>query len=148
MRLLLPALVVLLAADTKTDDAAKAEAQKLEGTWTIVSAQAGGMDISKQVGLEQVVVGGNKIALRAQEMDVATFAFTVDPSKKPKSLDWIKEADNTTLPAIYSLEGDELQVCMPLVPKERKPGEKLERPTGFDTKDKPWMLLKAKREKK
>jgi uncharacterized protein (TIGR03067 family) len=149
MQLLLPVLALVLAADVKSDDAAKAEAKKLEGAWTLVSVQAGGMDVPlKQLGLEQVVVQGGKMTLRAQGADVATYTFTVDPSRKPKVLDWIQEKDNTTLPLIYALEGDDLQLCMPLVPKNRKPGEKLERPTGFDSKDKPWMHLKAKREKK
>lgn len=37
---------------------------------------------------------------------------------------------------------------MPMVPEDPKPGELLPRPESFDSKDKPVLVLHAKRQKK
>jgi len=138
---LLPCLAVA-AAEPSSDN------KKLEGTWKVVSVEVAGKAATpKQFGMDQLVVKGDKLTFRNDGKDVMSFEFTTDASKTPKTLDWIKPADKSSLPTIYSLEGDDLKICAPLVPKERKPGETIPRPAGFDTKDKPLMLLVLKREK-
>jgi uncharacterized protein (TIGR03067 family) len=146
----LAALALAAAAADKPDDAAKDEMKKLEGTWAVVSVEAMGKaaDKEKDPVPQQVVFKDDKITLKMRDGDGPTFVFAVDPGQKPKAMNWIKEADGSHIGGIYSLDGDELKLCFPLVPKERKEGETLKRPENFDTKDKPVMLLTAKREKK
>jgi hypothetical protein len=68
------------------------------------------------------------------------------PSQKPKSMDWIKK-DGSAIGGIYELDGDDLKICFPLAPSERKKGDRLNRPAGFDAKENPVMLLTVQREK-
>jgi uncharacterized protein (TIGR03067 family) len=149
MKKVLLAVCALLPGVAVLADEPKGENKKLEGTWKVVSAEVAGMKATpKEFGMEEVVVKDDKLTFRNQGKEVMVFQFTTDPTKKPKAMEWIKPGDKSTLPAIYALEGDELKICTPLVPKDRKPGDTLKRPEGFDTKDQPLMLLVLKREKK
>jgi hypothetical protein len=55
--------------------------------------------------------------------------------------------EKESLPCIYALKEEELKLAMPFVPKGRNSGERLLRPESFETKDKPVMVLTAKRRK-
>ena len=70
----------------------------------------------------------------------------VDAKQKPNAVDLVR-GEKERLPCIFEVTADELKLAMPLVPKERKPGEELQRPESFDSKDKPVMVLLAKRSK-
>lgn len=131
--------------------AAKEEMKKLQGSWNIISGEMAGKKMTgKELGIDQMIFRGDKMAYSKEGKDVITFGFTLDPSKKPKEMEWIhlQIKDAPPLPAIYSLEGDELRICFPLLPKK---GEKtkvtIQRPKDFETKDKPFGLFVAKREK-
>ena len=127
--------------------AAKEEMAKLQGTWKVVAAQMAGKDFPDFKKL-QLVINRDTMALKASGMDVKSWTFTVDPSRKPKAMDWIMGEEKASLPAIYSLEGDDLRICFPLLPKKGQKAEfKLTRPESFETKDKPFGLFVLKREK-
>jgi uncharacterized protein (TIGR03067 family) len=127
--------------------AAKEEMAKLQGTWKVVAAQMAGKEILPR-GIAQVVVKGDRMALRADGKEVKAWSITVDPSRKPKAMDWIMGEEKAPLPAIYSLEGDDLRICFPLLPtKGQKAKVKITRPESFETKDKPFGLFVLKREK-
>jgi hypothetical protein len=68
------------------------------------------------------------------------------PRKVPRAVDLVR-GDKESLPCIYELKDDELKLAMPLVPRDRKPEEPLARPASFDTKDKPVLVLIARRSK-
>jgi uncharacterized protein (TIGR03067 family) len=149
-RFLLVAAVglLLLGADAPKDkEAAKDEAKKLEGTWKVVSGEAGGMKVEDEKLLKEIVFQGDKLTLK-QDKGGQEGTFRVDPSQKPKALDFIvtRDGKDLTIPLIYSLDGDELKVVIPLV----EPGKlkDVKRPDSFETKDKPLILLTAKRDKK
>lgn len=78
-----------------------------------------------------------------------SFNFTVDPTKRPTAMDWQKDKESITLPTIYELDGNDLKLCFPVLPKKGS-GTKLDikRPNSFDTRGKPIMFLTLKREKK
>jgi uncharacterized protein (TIGR03067 family) len=127
--------------------AAKEEMAKLQGTWKVVAAQMGGQDFPDFKKL-QLVIKRDTMALKAGGMEVKSWKFTVDPSRKPKAMDWIMGEEKAALPAIYSLKGDDLRICFPLLPKKGQKTEfKLMRPENFETKDKPFGLFVLKREK-
>jgi uncharacterized protein (TIGR03067 family) len=127
--------------------AAKEEMAKLQGTWKVVTAQMAGKDFPDFKKL-QLVINRDTMVLKASGMDVKSWTFTVDPSRKPKAMDWIMGEEKVPLPAIYSLEGDDLRICFPLLPtKGQKTKVKITRPESFETKDKPIGLFILKREK-
>jgi uncharacterized protein (TIGR03067 family) len=138
---MLAACPILTRADETKD-----EAKKLEGDWKVVSADSGGRVSDKTPGPQQVVIRGDQITLKMKNGEGPTFRFTVDPSQKPKAMDWLKK-DGSGIGGIYELDGDDLKICFPLVPSERKDGERLKRPANFDAKENPVMLLIVRREK-
>lgn len=142
---------LIVSVGPGADDDRKNEMQKLEGTWKIVSIEMAGKKVDPGKGApEQAVIKDGKATFFTGGKEIPTFKdlkLELDPTKKPKSLDLVR-GEKESLPCIYEVTADELKVAMPLVPKERKPGEALPRPESFDLKDKPFMVLTAKRDKK
>jgi uncharacterized protein (TIGR03067 family) len=133
--------------DEKGDKAQ--EAKKLQGTWKIVSAEfSGKRGEVKDIGIDRIVVAGEKMTLKNGDKEVATYTFELYPDRKPKGLLWKKKTKEGTglLPAIYQIDGTTLKICFPLLTAE-KPKETPKPPESFDTKDKPLGLLIAEREK-
>jgi uncharacterized protein (TIGR03067 family) len=124
------------------------EKKKLEGTWTVVAIEAAGKTLPvNKVGIEQIIITADTVTLKMQGREGSNFGWLVDAMRRPKWIDWIREKDKTLLPGIYTIEKEELRVCLPLVSPEKNPAELLLRPDSFDTKDKLVMLLVAKRGK-
>jgi uncharacterized protein (TIGR03067 family) len=133
--------------DEKEDKAQ--EAKKLQGTWKIVSAEFSGKRREvKDIGIDRIVVAGEKMTLKNGDKEVATYTFELYPDRKPKGLLWKKKTKEGTgrLPTIYQIDGTTLKLCVPLLTAE-KPKEAPKPPESFDTKDKPLGLLIAEREK-
>ena len=150
MRWRIVTLAVGLAVVTASADDAKTELGRLEGEWEVVGVEAGGMKApAGSGGPEKAVVRDGTVTFFAQGKEMPTFRglkVEADPRKKPKALDLVR-GGRERLPCIYELSDGEWKLAMPLVPKDRKPGEHLPRPESFDTKDKPVMVLVAKRGK-
>jgi uncharacterized protein (TIGR03067 family) len=112
--LLLVAAGLLVAADAK-DDAVQAAKAKLKGTWKVVSLEEQGTkapdDVVKKMRL---VFQDSKLVLKGMDDGDHEASYTIDPSKKPATLDLVP-ADGTekgkTLRCIYAVEGDELKLC-------------------------------------
>jgi uncharacterized protein (TIGR03067 family) len=147
MLLVVGAASTLSAADDT--DAKAAEVKKLQGTWTIVSGEFSGKAMTpKDVGLDKIVVTGEKMALMRGDKEVAVYPFEVHPDKKPRGMTWTKKMGEKEgkLPVIYELDGTKLKICFPLLPG--KPAEKPPTPPeNFETKDKPLGLVIAEKTK-
>jgi uncharacterized protein (TIGR03067 family) len=132
------------------DNDAKAEMKKLEGNWEVVSIEANGMKIPVQKGApEKALIANGKATFYSDGKAMPTFkdlGLELDPKKSPKEVNLVR-GKGETLPCIYELSDTELKIAMPLVPLDRKPEDKLERPNSFATKDKPVMVLTVKRVK-
>src|ERR1700677_3786172 len=130
-----------LAADDKKDDAAKEELKKMEGTWLLVSGEDNGQkmpeDMLKTI---KAVIKGDKLSIYFGDKALEG-TLSVDPSKKPKTMDTVMASDKkTTSLAIYELDGDNFKICV---------GTKGERPKEFTgKKDSGCSLYVYKREKK
>ena len=114
--LVLPVLALslapVLAAETEV---AKKDLAQLQGEWSMVSAGGGGQTVpsaslrnSKRIckGDETTVIVGGQLLLKAK--------FTLDPSSKPKSIDYqVTGGSNTgkSQLGIYELEGDTVKFC-------------------------------------
>ena len=101
-------------------------AEKLQGTWRIVSAEQNGKQADpKTFSKVKLVVTGDKMLVKAGDITFGESTFVVDSTKKPPTID-ITTKGNTVL-GIYSLDGDSLKTCVNISPTNK------ERPTEFTT---------------
>jgi len=159
--LLAVAVVLLLEAGSHGQNAAKADKEKLQGTWVMVSGEMEGEKLSeeevKKIPKLVLVFKDDTVALqkyargeKAAPQVLFKGTFKVDPSQKPKTLDITITEDigenvnkGKTVPGIYELDGDTLRWVAP------EPGSKGERPKEFLTKPgTKHMLSVLKREKR
>jgi uncharacterized protein (TIGR03067 family) len=146
MRLLVPAIAVLvLVSASGAQDAVKKEMAQLEGEWSMVSGEANGFVLPKETvesGKRVAKDGETTITIGGQVYFKAK--FTVDPTKKPKTIDYTMTEGPTkgkTHLGIYELEGDMVKFCF------AAPGQ--ERPTEFTAKEDSQRTLSVwKRDKK
>jgi uncharacterized protein (TIGR03067 family) len=136
MKTIRTTLLVIFAAATicfaRADDkdAARKDLAQLQGEWTMASGTADGFDIpdamlrnSKRVckGDELTAIVGGQLVMKAK--------ITVDPSKKPKTIDYdVIEGPTKGSKhlGIYEVDGDAFKSCF------AAPGEA--RPTDFTSK--------------
>jgi RNA polymerase sigma factor (sigma-70 family) len=134
--------------DTKKQDASKADEEKLQGAWRVVSAERYGIPwknvdgefviqdktpmafpISPEIP-NQVVFSGRQCSQEIPQGEGMTLVvkdtFTLDAERKPK---WITLAgkDGVIIYGIYSMDRDELRLCWQYGQRRNL------RPTDFDT---------------
>ena len=131
---------VLVAADA-TEDAAKKDQDRLQGTWKVASATKGGKEApADRLKEMRLVVQGDKMTVRDGTRDEEA-TFTLTPDQKPAAID-VKpgRASRKTILGIYRLEGDALKMCWS---REGERPREFASPEGSDA-----ILLVLKREKK
>jgi uncharacterized protein (TIGR03067 family) len=121
MRATMMALAVCLLPGA--DDAVKKEKRQLEGEWSMVSGEIDRQPLpaeyvkgAKRVAKddETTVMIGGRLFMKAR--------FTIDPSKKPKTIDYVMTGGPTkgkTQLGIYELDGDTVKFCFAAPGKER-----------------------------
>ncbi|HET7587510.1 MAG TPA: TIGR03067 domain-containing protein [Gammaproteobacteria bacterium] len=93
------------------------EVAKLQGTWRQVACEIDGVrDAMDEFGASPRVTfdGDSYLVTTADGRIVIEGKFRIDPTQRPKAVDWIDAvgADaGKTLPAIYVLEGDRFMFC-------------------------------------
>jgi uncharacterized protein (TIGR03067 family) len=137
MQRILCALVVLttpllLAADA--DDAVRKELKALEGKWKTVAVEAAGKPFPKEaVPPFTFVAGAGGKATGQAGSGEFSFTMTVNPSKKPKTIENLHHSGaqkGKKQYGIYKLEGDKFTVCM-----SHAGSAESDRPKDFNTKD-------------
>ena len=141
--LLVLAVGLLLAADAK-EDAAKKELKKLEGTWQVVSMEMDGQKQSEDDAKQfKVIIKENKYTLKMGDNAINQGTFTIDATKKPKTID-IKptEGDNAgqTMLGIYEQDGDTQKTCYAQPDKKR--------PTKFSSDDGQTLIVQKRQKTK
>jgi uncharacterized protein (TIGR03067 family) len=123
-------VVLLLAAAAKDDDASKKDAETMQGDWAAVSMIQDGMkypDDEAQALFR--TVKGDKYTVVRYDDPIGKWTFTLDATKKPRTIDVRKDGDDKA-PAvlgIYEFDGDKYKVCI------AAPGK--DRPTEFTSKE-------------
>jgi uncharacterized protein (TIGR03067 family) len=111
-------------------DAAKKEMAQLEGDWSMVSGEINGQPMPQDFvksGKRVAKDGETTISIGGQLYFKAK--FTVDPTKKPKAIDYVMTEGFTkgkTQLGIYELDGETVKFCF------AAPGK--DRPTDFTSK--------------
>jgi uncharacterized protein (TIGR03067 family) len=122
--------VCTLAAGPPRDDPARADLDKLQGTWTLVVMEHEGESApAEEFKGWTATYEGNRLTLRAGEEVRRRGLVTLDAGRKPKAMNtWDKDGpfEDQTVPGIYEIDGDTLRVCF------ARPGE--DRPREFTTK--------------
>jgi uncharacterized protein (TIGR03067 family) len=141
--LLLAGAALALGADDKKDEPVKDELKKLEGTWMLVSSEHNGEKApADAIKNAKAVVKGDKVTLSVDGKEIMEITMTVDPTKKPKTIDATATSGQDKgkkSVGIYELDGDNFKICY---------AEK-ERPKEFSAKkDSGCTLDTYKREKK
>ena len=115
----------------------KKEQEKLQGTWSVVTAERDGA-ADDGIKNDKLVIAGDKITIKkGGGGDEEPVTFTTDPTKKPKQID--VNAGGQVILGIYDLDGENLKLCI------SKGGE---RPAEFTTKaGSNRMLVTLKRDK-
>lgn len=145
--LLLSAIATLNAQEKGDKDASAAEIKKLQGTWKVKSGEFSGKALTPpQLGIDTLVVAGEKMTLKLGEKEVASYPFEVFPARKPKEMVWTKEQEGkkATHPLIYEIDGASLKICFPMLGK-RAPAQAPTPPENFETKGKPLGLIVAEK---
>lgn len=116
---------VVLSADAPKDDA-KADLDKIQGTWKIDGGQYGGEDVNSDlVSKLQFEFKGDQLVLKGDEevvKDYTKIALKLDPSVKPKAIDFTVgqgSEKGTVVEGIYEVKGDELKICATIGAKQR-----------------------------
>src|SRR5437660_948888 len=78
----------LAQADAKKD--AAEDMKKMEGTWKVAGNEFNGMKVSAEDVKKEnlnITIKGNQYTMKSGDKVIARGTFTLDPAKKPKTLD-------------------------------------------------------------
>src|SRR4051794_19156273 len=94
----------------------------MQGTWTIKAMEKGGKEAPKELFKATVSIIQSKMVLELSAADSPngkdfkrSFTLKIDSSKMPKEIDLTpldEPSKGKILQGIYSIEGDELKICV------------------------------------
>jgi uncharacterized protein (TIGR03067 family) len=124
---------IAIAAGEQTDKktTVKKELKKLEGTWEVVSVESNGRKAAEGelTGLAYVFEANGKWKLQKDGESQAEGTYTIDPTKKPPTIDYkiassiVEETKGKPSLGIYKLDGDKLTVCRTWPDNDQRPTE-------------------------
>lgn len=107
-------------------DGVATESEKLAGTWIALSAVDYGEPIPQDQAKElRLVFTGADFTAFHGDKSVMQGSFTIDPAKKPRSIDLNSNSgrhEGKTLKGLYEWDGDTLRICF-VEPGEQRPKE-------------------------
>ena len=112
---------LMAAADAPKKEAVDPDMKALQGTWQLVDAESGGRPVPKrQIEGVKLVISGTQLKLESGG-ESSTGTFTIDPAKKPKTIDSTInfDGDRGKTLGIYALDGDTLKLCCSIDGKTR-----------------------------
>src|SRR5262245_34282731 len=128
--LIVLAVGLLLAADS-TEDEVRKEKDKLVGTWTVVSVEANGHKVPAEALKDfQFIFTADSLTRKRGGVAESGAGYKLDPSKLPKWIDMTGTTDGQeqSVPALYELDRDMLQLCFRADYKQKDGKLKKDRP--------------------
>lgn len=108
------------------DDQASKELSKFQGAWVMVAGEKDGERIADDlVKKNKIVWNGKKAELDSphQSKEKLKVTIALDPTKKPKQMDWVRDTGpdtGKTMYAIYEwIDPDQYRVCFAPAGKDR-----------------------------
>jgi uncharacterized protein (TIGR03067 family) len=127
--LMIPAVVLLIAADNPPDPLSKKDLHRLQGTWTLVSAIQDGKALAEDKVMKTTIVFKDDTFRFPNLAEYATSragTIKIDATKTPRQMDAISPEKEVML-GIYELHGDNYKVCFAPAGKPR-PNELTSKP--------------------
>jgi uncharacterized protein (TIGR03067 family) len=119
-------LLLMLGAAAPVKDDANNDADRLQGSWTMVLVFINGEELSAgQARTGQLVIEDNQYRARLGA-NSSTSTFKIDASKTPKEIDLTYtdgDQKGKTVKGIYKLASDGLTICRGLTEREARPTE-------------------------
>ena len=135
------AFVVSISAAARTsgdDDVVDNELKKLGGTWEVVDNNADGRSRMADQGRDAKVIIGDPLVVVLNQFDSLNYEARLrnpDPSASPSAIDLRifkdKKAGGGKFPAVYKLDGDDLQICWWFKDEKKPRPTKLEKGEGL-----------------
>jgi uncharacterized protein (TIGR03067 family) len=107
----------------------KADLEKLQGTWTVVSLTEEGKAVpAAEIANLQITIEKDEYTATEKDKVVAKYRFKLDPTKKPAAIDFtpLLGKEKIIEQGIYVFEKDQLKICIDETGKTR--------PTVFEGK--------------
>lgn len=121
---LLTATGTIASAGDANDDAIKKDRKQIEGTWRVVALEVNGNKSKDEDAKKLTVVNGSDgtWSLLAEGREISKGTSTIDPTKKPKTLDFTPtegEGKGKEYLGIYELGEKTRKMCFAPAGKER-----------------------------
>ena len=113
-------------------EGAKKELSGLQGEWTLVSATRDGKDMpAERVKGYKNTVKGAEFSITSEGKTAEEGSMKLDPSKKPKEVEFILAEGKKTALGIYELSGDTYKLCYAPPGKDRPKDFSAKEGTGY-----------------
>jgi len=88
-------------------DGAQKDVEKIQGSWNVVSYDAGGKPLGGDGRPKRLVIKNDEVHFETEKNETVVVKYRLDVAKKPKQLDMTltQDGEKVTLPGIYHLEG-------------------------------------------
>jgi uncharacterized protein (TIGR03067 family) len=121
---MLAAIATIALADDAKDAAIKKDRKQLAGTWRVVELVIDGSQLPEEAAKKLTVVNGDDgtWSLCSEDEEICKGTSTVDPAKKPKTIDFTKtegKGKGDQYLGIYEFGKKTRKLCFVPVEKER-----------------------------
>jgi uncharacterized protein (TIGR03067 family) len=135
MKAVIAVLAVALVAGGDKPDPAKADKEKMQGTWTMTESLRDGEEAIPEEDRKELrlTIKDNKRTIKVRDEVVSEATYTLDATTKPKGITIKVDTGplkDKELPGIYELDGDKLKICLNLTGKDRPKEFKSENGSG------------------
>jgi RNA polymerase sigma factor (sigma-70 family) len=109
------------AAKDDRKEKPKADSDRIQGKWVVVSAELVGKPFQEVVGDTHTFDKNEWTVLHAKQNATDSGTFQLDATKKPKEIDMTTPGLGKPIKGIYELDGDTLKICIGDAPEEGRP---------------------------